>query len=261
LGNNILGTVETVKSFSKEDLQNFINRNLDTSRIIVSFVGPTPFSKVIRLVEKYLYDVGTATSERHRSQPVIYAPSKKTVIRQITQAQCAMGRPAFALSDPRRLPFFMLVNLLGGPGMNSRFNMALREKYGFVYTIDASYTPYLDTGFLGIYFGTEPLQLERSIYLIHKELKKLRQQPLTTLQLHHTKEQLMGQLAMSEESNSGYMLMMAKSLLDSGKVDSLPEIFEEIKNVSSTQLADLANEMFDEKEFSYLTFVPDKTAR
>lgn len=261
LGNNILGTSETVRAFAKEDLESFIRRNLDTSRIIVSFVGPTPFNKVIRLVEKYLFDVGTANTDRQRVKPTLYAPEIKTVSRPITQAQCAMGRPSFSLSDPRRLPFFMLVNLLGGPGMNSRFNMALREKYGFVYTIDASYTPYLDTGFLGIYFGTEPQQLERSIHLIHKELKKLRQQPLTTLQMHHTKEQLMGQLAMSEESNAGYMLMMAKSLLDSGKVDSLPEIFDEIRNVTPSHLMDLANEMFDEKEFSYLTFVPDKNTK
>lgn len=261
LGNNILGTADTVRSFSKEDLQAFINRNLDTSRIIVSFVGPTPFNKVVRLVEKYLSDIEEKHTERLRVCPSLYTPSVKTVSRPVTQAQCAMGRPSYALADHRRLPFFMLVNLLGGPGMNSRFNMALREKYGFVYTIDASYTPYLDTGFLGIYFGTEPQQLDRSIYLIHKELRKLRQQPLTALQLHHTKEQLMGQLAMSEESNAGYMLMMAKSLLDTGKVDSLPEIFDEIRNVTSSQLMELANEMFDEKEFSYLTFVPEKSTR
>lgn len=258
LGNNILGTTESVKSFTKDDLQQFIQRNLDTSRIVVSFVGATPFNKVIRLIEKYLSDIGTHHTTRERIQPAIYAPSTKIVTRPVTQAQCAMGRPSYGLSDPKRLPFFMLVNLLGGPGMNSRFNMALREKYGFVYTIDASYTPYLDTGFLGIYFGTEANQLDRSIQLIHKELRKLRQQPLTTLQLHHTKEQLMGQLAMAEESNAGYMLMMAKSILDSGRVDSLPEIFEEIRSVTSSQLMELANEMFDEKEFSYLTFVPDK---
>lgn len=142
--------------------------------------------------------------------------------------------------------------------MNSRFNMALRERYGFVYAIEAGYTSYLDTGYLGIFFGTEPRQLDRSISLIHKELKRLREQPLTVTQMHHTKVQLMGQLAMSEESNLSFMLMMAKSLLDTGRVDTLPEIFDEIKSVTPGQLQEMAQEMFDESTFSYLTFVPEQ---
>jgi predicted Zn-dependent peptidase len=169
-----------------------------------------------------------------------------------------MGRPSYALNDDRRLSFFMLVNLLGGPGMNSRFNMALRERYGFVYSIDANYTAYLDTGYLGIYFGTEQKQLNRSISLINKELKRLREVPLSTSQLHHTKVQLMGQMAMSEESNLSFMLMMGKSLLDTGRVDTLQEIFTEIQNVTSGQLQELAQDMFEESQFSYLTFLPEE---
>ncbi len=98
--------------------------------------------------------------------------------------------------------------------------------------IEAGYTAYLDTGYLGIYFGTEPRQLNRSITLIHKELKRLREQPLTTTQLHHTKVQLMGQLAMSEESNLSFMLMMAKSLLDTERVETLPEIFTQVQHIT-----------------------------
>lgn len=258
LGCNILGTAETVNSFTKDDLRNFIDSNLDTSRIVVASVSRLPFAKVVRVAEKYLMDLEAKTSGRVRQKPEIYIPQKQNVVRSITQAQCAMGRPSYSLMDDKRLPFFMLVNLLGGPGMNSRFNMALRERYGFVYSIEANFTPYIDTGFLGIYFGTEKKQLDRSIFLIHKELKRLREQPLTTTQLHHTKVQLMGQLAMSEESNLSFMLMMAKSLIDTGRVDALPEIFEEIRSVTAGQLQDLANEMFDETTFSYLTFLPEE---
>ena len=151
----------------------------------------------------------------------------------------------------------MLMNLLGGPGMNSRFNLSLREKNGYVYSIEGNYTPYLDTGFMGIFFGTESRQLAKSIALINKELKKVREVPLTTIQLHQTKVQLMGQLAMSEESNMSFMLMMAKSLLDTGKVDTLPEIFSEIHDITSVQLQDIAQEMFNPENFSYLTFLPE----
>ncbi|CAG4991055.1 putative zinc protease [Dyadobacter sp. CECT 9275] len=258
LGNNILGTIETVNSFGREHLFEFINQNIDTERIVFSSVSRLPFTKVIRVAEKYLGEIEHRTTSRIRKAPDSYVPVTQKKEKSITQAQCAMGQPAYPLQDDKRLPFFMLVNLLGGPGMNSRFNLSLREKYGFVYSIEGNYTPYLDTGFMGIFFGTEHKQLSKSISLINKELKRIREVPLTTLQLHQTKVQLMGQLAMSEESNMSFMLMMAKSLIDTGRVDSLPEIFAEIQQISSLQLQDIAQEMFNEQNFSYLTFLPEQ---
>ncbi|MBD2703000.1 insulinase family protein [Spirosoma sp. BT702] len=258
LGGNILGTTETVGSFRREDLQRFIAENYDTSRIVFASVSKLPFTQVVKIAEKYFRDVPAQQAARQRKTPTDYVPRQTKVERPITQAQCALGRPAYGLTDVRRLPFFMLVNLLGGPGMNSRLNLNLREKYGLVYSIDASYTPYLDTGFLGIYFGTDPKKVEKANALIMKELKRLREQPLTTLQLHQTKEQLIGQLAMAEESNNSFMLMMAKSLLDINRVEALTDIFNDIKSVTSAQLQDLAQEAFQEDQFSSLTFVPEK---
>ncbi len=258
LGGNILGTTVTVQSFGREDLQRFIAENYDTARIVFASVSNLSFRQVVRVAEKYLRDVPVQHSSRRRQKPTDYVPRHTLVERPITQAQCAMGRPAFGLTDPRRLPFFMLTNLLGGPGMNSRLNLNLREKYGLVYSIDASYTPYLDTGFLGIYFGTDPKKVDRACSLIERELKRLREQPLTTLQLHQMKEQLVGQLAMAEESNNSFMLMMAKSLLDIDRVEALNDIFNDIKAVTAEQLQNLAQETFDETQFSSLTFVPEK---
>jgi predicted Zn-dependent peptidase len=258
LGSNILGTTETVNSFDREHLRRFIEDNIDTERIVVSSVSRLPFSKVIRSAEKYLGDIPAKTTVRQRTAPGLYTPIIQQKERAISQAQCAMGQPAYALHNDKRLPFFMLINLLGGPGMNSRFNLSLREKNGYVYSIEGNYTPYLDTGFMGIFFGTEPKQLAKSIALINKELKKVREVPLTTMQLHQTKVQLMGQLAMSEESNMSFMLMMAKSLLDTGKVDSLPEIFTEIHAITSSDLQEIAQEMFNPDNFSYLTFLPER---
>jgi len=110
---------------------------------------------------------------------------------------------------------------------------------------------------LGVFFGTEQKQLARSISLINKELKRIREVPLSTLQLHQTKVQLMGQMAMSEESNMSFMLMMAKSLLDTGRVDTLPEIFTEIQAITAEQLQTIAQDMFNPDHFSYLTFLPE----
>jgi predicted Zn-dependent peptidase len=258
LGYNILGTQETVSSFTKEDLRRFINDNLDTSRIVFSSVSRFSMQKVIRIVSRLLADIPTLTVERDRSAPGKYVPKIQEVRRDLTQVQCSIGKRAYSLHDEKRLPLFVLSNLLGGPGMNSRLNLALREKHGFVYAVDAGYTPYLDTGFFSIFFGTEKKHLEKSLALIRKEFQKLREKPLTAAQLHYTKGQIMGQLAMSEESNNSFMLMMAKSLLDLQKVEPLPEIFERIRQITSKELQDVAQEVFVEDEFSQLTFLPEE---
>jgi len=131
------------------------------------------------------------------------------------------------------------------------------KKYGFVYSVDANYNSYTDTGLFGIFFGTEPKQLDRCVNLGDKELEKLMEIPLGVMQLHRTKEQLMGQLAMAEENYVGLMLMMGKSLLDIEKIDSLDEIFKQIKNIKAIDLQDIANEMFVSSEMSYLKFIPN----
>jgi predicted Zn-dependent peptidase len=256
LGSNILGTKESVSNFSKQDFLNFINRNLSNDSLLFCSVSNLPFDKVVKLAEKYLKDIPVVFKKRERNAFTDYRPKDVTIEKSISQAHCVMGCPAYALSDDRRIPFFMLVNLLGGPGMNSRLNLAVREKHGLVYTIDANYATYIDTGLLSIYFGTEKKQLKRTTSLVLKELKKLREKPLGSLQLHTAKEQLMGQLAMAEESNMGLMMMIGKSILDQDKVESLNEIFEKIKSIKAGDLVDIANDVLREDRLSFLNYVP-----
>jgi predicted Zn-dependent peptidase len=256
LGVNILGTAESVRSFSRDDFKRFISENINTNKIIFSVVGNVTLAKVQRLVDKYLKDLPVFSGDRNRASFSGYTPYNKVVERSLTQSHCAIGRPAYKITDPNRLHFFMLNNILGGPGMNSRLNLALREKHGYVYSIDSSYTPYTDTGLFAIYFGTEAGQLNRSISLIMRELKKLRDQPLGTMQLQRAKEQLMGQLAMAEENNLSMMLMMGKSLLDLDTIESLESIFARIKAISSNELQDTAKDMFDPGLLSTLKFLP-----
>ncbi|MDJ1468039.1 pitrilysin family protein [Cytophagaceae bacterium DM2B3-1] len=258
LGFNILGTTESVRSFHRDDFKKFIAENLNTSRVIFSSIGNIPFSKIKKLADKYLAPIPTYTSQRQREPFLHFTPQQITKTRAVTQAQCALGRTSYPINHSNRLPFYMLVNILGGPGMNSRLNLALREKHGFVYSVEASYSPFLETGLMAIYFGTEPKQLQKSLSLISKELKLLRDKKMGTLQFHTAKEQLMGQLAMSEESNLNFMLMMAKSLLDTERIDSLPEIFSQIRTISAEQLQDLANEMLNENEWSKLLYLPEE---
>ncbi|GAA4444749.1 pitrilysin family protein [Pontibacter saemangeumensis] len=256
LGSNILGTKESVSRFEKQDFLDFLTRNLSTDSLIFCSVSNLPFEKVLKLAEKYLGDIPEIKKQRERVPFSTYIPKSVTIEKPISQAHCVLGCPAYALSDDRRIPFFMLVNLLGGPGMNSRLNLAVREKHGLVYTIDANYATYIDTGLLTIYFGTEKKQLKRTTSLVLKELKKLREVPLGSLQLHTAKEQLMGQLAMAEESNMGLMMMIGKSILDQDRVDSLNEIFGQIKNITATDLLDIANDALREDQLSFLNYVP-----
>jgi predicted Zn-dependent peptidase len=256
LGNNILGTKESVSGFQKQNFLNFIDRNLSTDALVFCSVSNLPFEKVVKLAEKFLADIPRISKKIERLPIAKYIPQTLTIEKPISQAHCVLGSPAYALADERRIPFFMLVNLLGGPGMNSRLNLAVREKHGLVYTIDANYATYIDTGLLTIYFGTEKKQLKRTTSLVLKELKKLREKPLGSLQLHTAKEQLMGQLAMAEESNIGLMMMMGKSILDLDKVESLNEIFDKIKSITAGDLVDIANDVLREEQLSFLNYVP-----
>jgi predicted Zn-dependent peptidase len=257
LGHNILGTRESVSSFQQPDFRQFLAENIRTDRLVFSSVSNLPFKEVKRLADKFLAPLPARLGARPRTAFSGHERLDKLERKPISQAHCLIGGPAYAINDPRRIPFFMLSNILGGPGMNSRLNLGIREKYGLVYTIDATYSPYTDTGLFGVYFGTEKKQVNRTLALVQKELKRLREQALGTAQLHTSKEQLMGQMAMAEESNGGMMQLLAKSTLDIGRVESINEIFDRVRAVTASELLDLANDIFREDNLSVLQYVPE----
>lgn len=254
LGNNILGTKESVQSFTQNDLKNFVEENLDTSKIAVSVVGNISFKKAIRLVEKYLLDIPSRSNRSLRTKPTNYEPQNLSIEKSINQAHVALGIPSYSLHDKNRFAYFTLIHLLGGSGMNSRLNASLREKHGLVYGIDANYTAFTDSGYTSIFYATEPKKLKKANQLVYKELELLKTKPLGSLQLKNLKEQLMGQLAMSDESNQSYMLMMAKSLLDLNKVNTLEEVFSKIKVIEANDLRNIAVEALHLEKFSNLTY-------
>jgi len=256
LGMNILGREKTIKSFKRKDFQQFIREHMDTRKIIFSSVGNVKMEEVVRLAERYMGHIPKMASRKVRTSFKGYKPKESILKRDVKQARCAIGRTAYKVSDERRGSFYMLTNILGGAGMNSRLNMILREKRGYVYSVAAQFIPYTDTGLFVISFGTEPAQMKKSIDLVHLELKKMREEPLGKKQLAASKEQIMGQIAMAEENNVSFMMMMARNLLDLGRVNTLEEIFERVRNTSSAKLMDLAGEMFNERNLSYLLMEP-----
>ena len=257
LGRNILGTEETVSRFTQQDFFDFISARLDTSKIVFSVVGNISFAKVLKQVEHFLRDIPAMKSQFARTPFQEYTPLNKVVHKEISQTHCAMGKPALSIFDPERFKLFLLNNILGGPSMNSRLNLALREKYGYVYNVESVYQAYTDTGFIGIFYGTEEGTSKKARKIVLKEIQKIREKKLGTMQLHMAKEQAIGQMAMAEENYASLMLVFGKSLLDKGRIDPLDSIFNIIRNTTGEELQDIANQVFNEDEFSFLTYYPN----
>lgn len=254
LGKNILGTAETLAGFTKHDILNFIARNYKTNQMIISSNGAIDFKKLVRLVEKHFAKIETQNGTLNRNG--IYAPQNFNIRLQKNtfQTHCIMGTLAFPIKDKRRAQLILLNNLLGGNGMNSRLNMALREKNGYAYNAESNYTSFSDTGYLSIYFGTDKKYLDNCIKLIHKEFKQLREKKLGVLQLKKAKSQLIGQLALSLESRESLMLGTAKTLLHFDKIESINEIHTKIEAITDVQIIEVANELLNENNMINLIY-------
>jgi predicted Zn-dependent peptidase len=254
LGRNILGTIETVEKFSRKDIFRFIKKNYSTNQMVLSSVGDINFSKLIRLAEKYLGIIPRSEKETKRILFTNYKPVVEQFDKDSYLTHLMIGNHAYPRIHPRKSGLILLNNLLGGSALNTRLNLAIREKYGIGYTIESVYQPYSDTGVFAIYLGIDKKQLEKSIFLVKKELKKLREVKLGEIQLHRLKRQTIGQLAIGYESRLNEMLGIAKSHLYRSNVRTIEEIIEEIEKVSVEDLLDIANEIFIEKNLSTLIF-------
>jgi predicted Zn-dependent peptidase len=254
LGHDILGTPSHLKKFTREDILKFIQRTWNTDQMVFSVVGKYSAAKLKKLTEKYLGQIPENSRTFTRPTPGIYTPEQRVLKRKNHQAHLVIGGPAYGVRDPKRTSLILLNNLLGGPGMNSRLNLSIREKYGFTYNIDSSFAIYSDTGLWSVYLGTEAGTVERCRELVHKELKKLRDIPLTSIQLLKAKNQLKGQIAMAQESNGSVMLGFAKTFLLFNRVDTFEEICAKIDGLTRDDLMATAKEIFDENRLSSLLF-------
>jgi predicted Zn-dependent peptidase len=254
IGRNILGTAEALKNFTPERIHNFITRNYSTGQMVLSSVGNIDFRKLVRLFEQYFNAPSMQPPITRLVTENNYSPSFKKVERNTYQAHCIIGNIAYRFDDEKRLPLYLLNNYLGGPGSNSRLNMALRERRGYAYTIDSMYTPYTDTGNITIYFGTDKNLVEKCTDIVLRELKQLRLRPLSLIQLHKAKRQVMGHIAISAENNENYMLSMGKSLMIFNKVEPIEDIQRKLDSITAGQLTEIAGDILNDKKMSYLLY-------
>lgn len=254
IGHNILGTISTVKSFTKKKLSDFISRNYNTDQMVFCSVGNIADEKVLRLFRKYFEAVPKNERDKRETRPWKYKSSTVEKKMDTFQNHCIIGNIAFDLKDEKRLVMFLLNNILGGQGMNSKLNMSLREKNGLAYNVESAYNPYCDTGAFSIYFGTDIQHLERSIRVTLSELNKLRTIKLGTIQLSKAKNQIKGYLARGYENHENLMLSLGKSLLVFDRIESLEETCIKIDKITSSELLAAANEIFDPGKLSTLIY-------
>jgi predicted Zn-dependent peptidase len=254
LGKNILGTPKHINSFDKRMINEFINRNYLTHEMVISSVGDITMDKLISLVEKHFAHIPKSQTNRSQLGFSNYQKKNITINKKGFQSHCIIGNEAYGIKHPKKTPLTLLNNILGGPGMNSRLNLAIREKYGFTYSIESNYTPYSDTGIFSVYLASDRDKINRSIKLTKRELIKLCEKPLGTLQLKKAKQQLIGQIAIGQENDVNLMLSLGKSVLLYNKVDTFEIVKEKVEAVSSSQILEVANEIFNEDNLSHLIY-------
>ena len=254
LGRNILGRPDLLKKFRSEDAMAFTSRFYQPSNMVFFVLGDFNFQKIVRQVEKLLVDLPLVTVENQRTIPPLYVPEQLVVHKETHQAHVMIGSRGYNAYDDKRTALYLLNNILGGPGMNSRLNVSLRERRGLVYTVESNLTSYTDTGAFCIYFGTDPEDVDTCLKLTYKELKRMRDVKMTSSQLMAAKKQLIGQIGVASDNNENNALGMAKSFLHYNKYESSESVFRRIEALTAEGLLEVANEMFAEEYLSTLIY-------
>lgn len=254
IGRNILGSEHSLTGFRNGSLEKFLTENYATDELILSSVGNIPFDRIRHAAERYFADIPFKGRIRERIQPSAVSAGKLVETRNTYQKHGMLIGEAYALPDQKRLQLYLLNNILGGPGMNSRLNMALRERRGYSYSAESHYTPYTDTGAMMIYFSCDVDRFDKSLQVTREEIRKLRTRLISDKRMEHARKQLIGQLAISSENNEHLMLTSGKSYLIFNRVDSLETIRKKLDGISAKQLRETANELLRTENLNMLIF-------
>lgn len=254
MGRNILGTSDSILSFNKSHIQKFMKNNYHTDEMVFCVVGEFRPEKILKYSTKYFGHIPQNYRQFKRPTSIPYIPKAVDKTMDTFQTHTVIGNVAYDVNHPDRLGLLLLNNILGGPGMNSRLNLALREKNGIAYNIESIYSPYSGTGLFCIYFGTDDNNINKSLKIVEREMKKMRDFKLGKLQLHNAQRQLKGQITIANQNMENLMLGIGKSYLLHNKVDSLETIYNKIDEISSIKLMDIANEILNPNQLSYLLY-------
>jgi predicted Zn-dependent peptidase len=255
IGHNILGTVESLKTFDNKNINAFHQRYYFPGNMTFFSVGNLKFDKLVRLVEKYFITNNNRTLKPERIAPDLTGNARTDIKKNTFQTHFLMGRSAYNLYHPDRIGMFLLNNILGGAGMNSKLNLSLREKHGLVYNAESVYQPLTDTGIWAVYFGSDPENAQRCEKLIRAELQLLKEKEIPEAALKKYKLQMLGQIAINNENKENMALGMGKSFMRYGNVDSMETVRAKIEQITAKQLQRIANEVFDTEKYTIIRYV------
>jgi predicted Zn-dependent peptidase len=254
LAADILGTVEDVQRLSRNQILNFVKKHYVPERMVLSYAGGMPFDKFEKLVQRYFGEFNLSSNYERKLlafKPLIF---QKKLAKSAHQHHTVIGSQASGLNDDQRLLMSFLNNYIGGPAMNSKLNMEVREKHGITYNIESNYAPYRELGLFHIYFGTDAESTAKAKRLVMKVLNQLRTKKLGSLQLHHAKQQFKGYLAMNMENVNGLMMSIGKTKLLYDEVETVEQVISEVDAITSLQVMELANQYFQKDGLSILEF-------
>jgi len=255
IGKNILGTRQSVNSFRRKHLKHFTGKHFRAANAVISISGNHPLAFVKKLISTYFGELPGGSIPPAIRRPTLAGRKIRTAGKDIQQDYVLIGgRGPSYKNDADRLAMVLLNNLLGGPSLNNRLNLAIREKYGLTYSLESSYQAYNDCGMFTVFFATDSINTEKTLHLVYKELDKLVEKKMSERLLETAKKQLCGSLAMSHENRQNATISMAKSMLVYGKYDDMDSIFRKIQKTSAEKLHEVAGRYFNHHLFSTLQY-------
>lgn len=254
LGRSILGNAERLRAYKTEDVQSYARRLYVPSNAVLFVYGNVSEKEILRRIPD---DVLSEAGQRIVTDETIlrpYAPQSKVIEKDTHQAHIMMGARAFGGTHPKHLALFLANNILGGPGLSSRLNLALREKRGLVYTVESTLTTYTDTGVWAIYFGCDHHDAEKCKRIVKRELQRLCDAPLSEKALNAAKRQIIGQIALSYDNFESVAIGMGKRMLHYGRTQTKEQFIDRIQALTAEQVWDAAREIFNPENLTILEY-------
>ena len=269
LGHNILGTAEQLRTYTTEDALRFTRRYYRPDNSVFFAYGDVDFGKLVRVLERANAVAADSSQQQSSAEgPAIDVNKEKSamslppyVAQHINHhmdthlAHVMLGNRAYDVHDNRRIALYLLNNILGGPGMNARLNISLRERHAFVYTVESMMQSYSDTGLWAVYFGCDPKNVDKCLRLIRHELDKVMEKPLSEAQLHAAKKQIRGQIGIACDSRESFALDFAKGFLHYGWKKDVTALCDHIDALTAEDLQRVAQETFAEESLTKLVIV------
>ncbi len=261
LGHNILGRADILRTFTTDDALHFTRRLYRPANAVFFAYGDVDFRRLVALLERA--HAGEPAAEACKEgvynikcgvrEPLPpYKPQQTEHATGTHLAHVMLGTRAYDIHSPRRIALYLLNNILGGPGMNARLNLSLRERNAMVYTVESSMVSYSDTGLWAIYFGCDPKNVRRCLRLVRKELDRMMEKPLAESQLRAAKKQINGQIGIACDSREQFALDFAKGFLHYGWRKDIVELRRDIDALTAKELQSVAQEIFADDRLTQL---------